>query len=235
MARRNLRIKVVRSTPCSQLWSEMAGDARARLCTVCNRQVHNLAVLRPIEIETLIRESSGGICAQIAYGPDGAIRTAEGFSQPSVAAGMVLAASLAFSGTALAQTESNAPKATLTGSVLLEDGTEPFANAVVGLRAQGQTILITHTDAAGSFTISAPPGHYDISIGRNVFFGVQIYGAELHEGVQTLAPVKFSVEAYGSRTLNMATGGVVVATYKYPISYLFKHPILYFKNIRHQI
>jgi hypothetical protein len=97
MARRKLKLKIVDSTPCPQPWSGMQGTERERHCETCNKRVHNFAAMSALQVEQLVREKEGHLCARVTYRSDGSIRTLDGPTQPSVAAGLVLAASLAFS------------------------------------------------------------------------------------------------------------------------------------------
>ncbi len=103
----------------------------------------------------------------------------------------------------------------------------------MGLRTGGQTIAVTHTDTQGNFLISAPPGQYEISIGHNLFFGVHIYAADLHEGQQSLQPVRFSMEPDRSQMVDFVTGGEVIAAYKYPeFAHRSSTPERYLKHLR---
>jgi hypothetical protein len=216
----------------------MQGDHRKRHCASCDKHVHNFAAMTASEIEQLVRNQEGGLCARVTYRHDGSIRTIDGPSQPSIAAGMVLAASLALATPAAAEPRSETPtnaKATLTGTVLSQDGSGPLVGGLVALRSDHQTVALAHTDATGNFVISAEPGRYDISIGRNILFGVHIYGADLHEGQQSLQPLRLSFHPDSDYYVETVTGGALVATYTYPVSYLFKHPVRYMKHLLHKL
>jgi hypothetical protein len=118
MRRNRLRLKVLSSAPCPQPWDSMQGNHRERHCASCDRNVHNFAAMTAREIEDLVRNQEGRLCARVTYRHDGSIRTIDNPSQPSVAAGMVLAASLALAMPATAESRSETPtaaKATLTG------------------------------------------------------------------------------------------------------------------------
>ena len=92
---------------------------------------------------------------------------------------------------------------------------------------------MARTDAQGNFIISTQPGRYDITIGPNVLLGVHIHAADLHEGEQSLEPVRISYLPDRDYSVETSTGGALVSTYKYPISYLFKHPLRYLKHLPH--
>jgi hypothetical protein len=227
-----LKLKVLGSTPCPQPWEAMRGNQRARHCEACNKNVHNFAAMSARQVEQLVRENEGHLCARVTYRSDGSIRTLDDPTQPSVAAGLVLASSLAFALPVAAKTSSSAPDAetaTLTGTVLQADGSQPFVGAAIGLRSGDSVVAIVHSDQQGRFVVSAPPGQYEISIGRTPFFGAHIYAADLHVGEQSLQPFSLTSTTYTETVM----GGDIVATYRYPISYLFKHPIRYLKHLPH--
>jgi len=235
MPRRRLNLKVLNSAPCSQPWDGMQGDERERHCTLCDKQVHNFAAMTTRQIEQLVRDREGHLCARVTYRQDGSIRTIDGHSQPSLAAGIALAASLAFGASAAAETQTVSPegaKARLTGTILVPDGSRPQVGAVILLRSGEEVVALARTDAQGNFLISAMPGRYDISIGPNVFFGAHIHAADLHEGEQSLPPVRISYLPDHENSVEI-TSGELIATYKYPISYLFKHPLRYLKHLPH--
>jgi hypothetical protein len=106
---------------------------------------------------------------------------------------------------------------------------------LVALRSDHQTVAIAHTDALGGFIISAQPGRYDISVGRNILFGVHIHAADLHEGEQSLQPFRLSFQRVSDYDVETVTGGELIATYTYPVSYLFKHPVRYMKHLLHSL
>lgn len=53
------------SAPCPESWDRMAGDNRIRFCGRCNLNVYNLAVLKPHEVESLVRRTSGRLCGRL--------------------------------------------------------------------------------------------------------------------------------------------------------------------------
>jgi hypothetical protein len=238
MRRNRLRLKVLSSAPCPQPWDAMQGNHRERHCASCDKRVHNFAAMTAREVEELVCKQEGRLCARVTYRHDGSIRTIDGPSQPSVASSMVLAVSLALATPAAAESRSETPtaaKATLTGTVLLQDGSGPLVDGLVVLRSDQQAVAVAHTDAHGNFAISAQPGHYDISIGRNILFGFHIRAADLHEGEQSLQPLRVSFQRDSDYDVETVTGGQVIATYIYPTSYLFKHPVRYMKHLLHKL
>ncbi|MGD0736521.1 MAG: carboxypeptidase regulatory-like domain-containing protein [Terracidiphilus sp.] len=229
-------MRILESRPCSQAWDAMLGTPGERHCEACDKQVHNFAAMTAAEIERLVREKQGSLCARIVHRADGSLVSLDGQSQPSVAAGVVLAASLAFGATATAQSapeHSQAAKAQLSGTVLVPDGSEPAAGAKISLIANFETVAETTADAHGNFQISAEPGRYDIDIRQNALFGKMVAGANLHAGEQSLQPIRTQFGVRGGSSGDFVTMGVMVSTYKYPISYLFKHPLRYLKHLPH--
>jgi hypothetical protein len=212
----------------------MDGTLRERHCERCDKLVYNFAAMTSREIEHLVREKDGHLCARVDRRADGSVVSLDGQSQPSMAAGMVLAASLAFGASAGAQSISEAGrsgKAQLTGTVLVADGSEPAVGTSVLLVSDKETVAQTTADAQGHFLLIADPGRYDIVIWQHVLFRSRIPGADLHAGEQSLQPIR--VPRFEQPTEYMTTLGEIAVTYKYPISYLFKHPIRYLKHLPH--
>ena len=63
--------------PCPVSWESMTGDDRARHCSFCNLDVHNLSALTEDAAQRLICETGGRLC--VAYFPntDGSPQTLE--------------------------------------------------------------------------------------------------------------------------------------------------------------
>jgi hypothetical protein len=229
MSTGRLRLKVLEHQPCPVPWNEMHGSERERHCAACGKDVHNFAAMQPKEIERLLAEKQGKLCARLTYRANGSIATLTGQSQTPLAAAVMLAASLAATSTH-AQAPSMNGKAYLSGTVLAPDGSEPQENATVLLIADQKTIASTKSDKNGGFSIAVAPGNYDIVVWQNILYRTQITNAALHEGEQSLQPIRVS---FHETTVDTVTGGELVATYHYPISYLFKHPLLYLKHLPH--
>lgn len=240
MSLSKIQLTITEMHPCSQLWSGMEGNARERHCELCGKTVFNLAAMTGSQVETLVRQNKGHLCARITLGSDGAIQTLHDRSQPSIAAGALLAASLAIPAMAArAQSpkcDPNQTKAFLTGKVLLADGSGPLANAVIRLEVDKQTVAVFHADKQGEFEISADPGKYDIAIGKDLFATTVIRNADLLAGEQGLGSIRVggdTVSITVEPLESVATGGVMVAKIRYPFWYLFKHPIRYIRHLPH--
>jgi hypothetical protein len=138
---------------------------------------------------------------------------------------------MASGATAIAQSQPDAAMAHLTGTVSLP-GDVRRAGVFVALIADERTVATVQTDETGKFSIVAAPGRYDILITQNVLVRERIPSADLHPGEQSLGAVSLRVN---EPVEEFVTLGEVVSVVKYPVSYLFKHPILYLKNLRHQL
>jgi hypothetical protein len=232
MIGRRLRLKIRHAEPCTQSWDAMRGNMKSRHCEACDKQVHNFAGMTASEIRKLLVEKEGRLCARIVRNADGSIETRDQQSKQGMAAGFVLAASLA-AGTAAAQTLDSPTMARLSGTVLSPDGSTPMKGILVALIAGEKTAATGQTDQAGNFTLLVEPGKYDVVISRNVFQKSRIPNTELHQGDQIIPPLRFGFDQ--QTIFETVTMGIVVSTYRYPASYFFKHPLRYLKNIRHQL
>ena len=65
------------AAPCSADWSRMTGDARARFCGSCEKNVYNLSEMTRLEAEALLIEKEGKLCVRYYQRADGTILTAD--------------------------------------------------------------------------------------------------------------------------------------------------------------
>jgi hypothetical protein len=63
------------ASPCHEVWDNMQGDERARLCGQCSKHVYNLAEMTRPEIEALVVAKEGKFCARFYRRPDGTLLT----------------------------------------------------------------------------------------------------------------------------------------------------------------
>jgi Carboxypeptidase regulatory-like domain len=126
------------ASPCPANWEQMNGDEHVRFCDLCNLHVYNIAPLTPKEVETLIANTEGRICARIFRRADGTIMTKDcpvGLRairrQGAKVAGAVCAAVLSMFSTALSLTRPGV--ATLRPSELINTGVpmSPMISAAV--------------------------------------------------------------------------------------------------------
>jgi hypothetical protein len=234
MPRRKFNLNILSSHPCTQSWDGMTGTPRARHCQACDKHVHNFAAMTAGEIEKAVRDNEGHLCARIVRRADDSLVTLDaGFRAPA-AAGVMLAASLAMGAPAAGQAASSPAKietARLTGTVLLPNGSGPAVGAQIYLLLGDRTVAKATADEHGEFEVSAKPGSYDVVIARNVLVRSIIRDAALHSGEQSLQPIAVGRQVRDE--VFTVTVGELVATYRYPISYLFKHPFRYLKHLPH--
>jgi len=67
----NLRI----ASPCPAGWEQMTGDDRMRLCQLCDLHVYNISEMTRKDVESLIANREGRICARLFRRTDGTIIT----------------------------------------------------------------------------------------------------------------------------------------------------------------
>ena len=65
------------ASPCTANWDEMVGDANARFCEHCEKNVYNLSALTTEAAIELIREKEGKLCGRFFRRADGTILTAD--------------------------------------------------------------------------------------------------------------------------------------------------------------
>ena len=242
MQKRKLRLEIINSVPCTQPWKAMEGSMRERHCSACSKQVLNFEAMTTRQIEESLRKSRGQICARVTFHPDGSLRTLDGGSQAGLAAGFLLAASLALPSTASAQSPANSgtnQTSHFSGRILLPDSSGPLAGAFVALIVDHQIIASTHTNGDGDFQLTVSPGRYDIVFGSNSSNALRIDGYELHSGEQTINSMPLSKRPSTTVTVeaNMADSalvGALAADIGRPrfFWYFFEHPIRYFKDLK---
>jgi hypothetical protein len=78
-ARRRLPVldNISIAAPCHADWDKMTGDARARFCGSCDKNVFNLSEMTRAEAEALIIEKQGKLCVRYYQRADGTILTAD--------------------------------------------------------------------------------------------------------------------------------------------------------------
>ena len=63
------------ASPCSANWDRMQGDDRVRYCPECKLNVYNFSVMDSSEIERLVQNREGRLCARFYARPDGTLLT----------------------------------------------------------------------------------------------------------------------------------------------------------------
>jgi Carboxypeptidase regulatory-like domain len=192
------------------------------------------------EIERAIAVDHGHLCARVTRRTNGSLMTLDSADRTILAtraAGLVVGMALATGST---QAQSNPVpdgKALVSGTFTDAKGDALLKGSQVIFVSNGVTVLETNTDAKGNWRAQLNPGTYDVIFRANPLFGERVDAVQLHAGEQSFATTKAHF-AYGhlgqnDRPEEFVTVGVMIATYKYPISYFFKHPIRYLKHLPH--
>lgn len=63
------------ASPCSASWEGMEGDARVRLCRLCDLNVYNISELTSAEVEALVVKTEGRLCGRLTRRADGTVLT----------------------------------------------------------------------------------------------------------------------------------------------------------------
>ncbi len=142
-----MRPEIRIASPCSADWNKMQGDDRVRHCAQCNLDVYNFAAMSDLEVERLIANRQGRLCARIYRRADGTVLTQNcpvGFRarvrKVSRIAGAALSAAMSL-GVAAAQAQSENPAA----EVQMHKGRAAVAVHVIdqsGEILSGATILL---------------------------------------------------------------------------------------------
>ena len=67
------RIRI--ASPCPANWEKMTGDDRVRYCPECQLNVYNFSAMKPAEIERIVAEREGRLCARFYQRADGTMLT----------------------------------------------------------------------------------------------------------------------------------------------------------------
>jgi hypothetical protein len=175
-----MRTEIRIASPCSADWNKMVGDDRIRHCTACNLDVYNFAALTGLEVERLIANRQGRLCARLYRRADGTVLTQNcpvGFRarvrKVSRIAGAALSAAMSVASADAQTIPRNEPP-----SVQMEKGKAAIAlhvsdqsgavmeGAAVVLQSKKYTGEITgKTDAQGNIRLSAlSAGEYELSV-----------------------------------------------------------------------
>lgn len=229
-------------SPCTQAWDGMTGTATKRHCESCQKHVHNFARMTPRQIDRVIAENRGHLCARITRRADGSLVTAQelaGSSFAAKAASLLLGAAIS-TAAAHAQSSSGEGKAIVSGRFTAPNGGPPPSQGYVVFAANGKSILEAKTDHDGRWKAEIEPGMYDVIFKTNVMFGERVNAVQLHAGEQQFSPVRGRMALNNLGVVDGTTGGEqyatmgqVVVLYRYPASYLLKHPIRYLKYLSH--
>jgi len=90
------------ASPCRELWENMVGDERVRICGRCEKPVFNLSEMTQEEAETVLATAGFTPCVQFFRRADGTIKTRDCPSRRRAVALGVAAGALAAAGAAFA-------------------------------------------------------------------------------------------------------------------------------------
>jgi len=239
--RKTLPFELEIAKPCDESWQEMSGGTTERHCSSCKKNVHNLAAMSTPRILKVLAESDGHLCARITRRADGSIVTADAPQRGGLfsrAAGIFLGAALSAGAAAAQGPPEQSGKALVTGTVHNPKNMKLTSPPEVLFIQQDKLIERVAANADGSWTTTVAPGTYDVVIRTGPMVGERIKLVELHSGEQSFAPLqeRFDLGHLGIEdhfAEETVTVGDVIGTYRYPISYVFKHPLRYMKNLRH--
>jgi len=239
MGRDKLSFKPTIASPCEESWTAMQGGSRERHCQLCDKQVHNFAAMSSREIERVVREADGKLCARITRRRDGSLVTLDGLPRAPVVAQIVASASLAMGAAGvLAQADGQPSQAVLTGTVIKSDQSGPASKAEVMLISRDDVIARAETNESGQFRISAPAGLYDIAIRQSPLSGARILAVSLHDGLQILQPTRANMGIMVSaQSGDIVTLGEMSGTFttRYSFRAAVTHPWSYLKYLARKI
>ena len=212
------------ASPCSADWDRMVGDDRVRHCAECNLDVYNFSAMASSEVERIVAERQGRLCARFYQRSDGMMLTQNcpvGFRavvrRVSRIAGAALTAAMsatpAMSGSILPKHKPSllqiqAAQTGLTLEVTDTKGAIIGEASVTILNEQDGTKREMVSDANGRLrVVDLPSGKYEIAVS---FPGFVTHG-ESH--VVVPGSVAFELE---SNTLNTVFVGEVSVRHPSP-------------------
>jgi hypothetical protein len=238
--RKTLPFELEIAKPCRESWQGMSGGVTERYCLSCKKNVHNLASMSTHGILKVLAESDGPLCARITRRADGSIVTADPPQRGGLAsrvAGVLVGAALSAGAAAAQGPAEQSGTAIVSGTVHNPPGKGLTAAPEILFIEDGKLIQQVTANSDGSWKAEVGPGTYDVVIRTGPMFGERINAVTLHAGEQSFAPLnerfdfgRLGLEDYAEQTVLM---GAVASIGKYPVSYLFKHPLRYMKNLHH--
>jgi hypothetical protein len=226
------------ASPCSADWDRMQGDERVRYCPQCKLNVYNFDAMESVEIESLVRNREGRLCARFYARPDGTLLTQNcpvGFRakvrRVSRAAGAIFSAATAIMSTtfAAAQTATTTSQSTASkrsdAALLLEVTDQSGAvitNAKVSLTDREKKTYEGVTDWKGQLLMPhLAPGTYSVFIAA-ANFSTNRLEVEVHAAETKKITAKMDVAASTMGGV-MVTGSLVeVEPIRLPPMYLPK-------------
>jgi hypothetical protein len=242
--RRVLPFEVDVDRPCTESWASMTGSSRERHCVSCDRQVHDFAAMTPRQIERLVAETGGHLCARITRRQDGSLIMLKPDPGQFGLVALTLSVALGIAPAALAQgvSISSAPSSLLRGTVRDIQGAVIVGSKVTLMRGAVEAFTMK-SDETGQFAVSIPSGEYQILVSAPGFshfsalISTDIDGPAVADVTLKAAPEEVTVQVTSPvPTTDFTTGGEVVMRYGpwyKRLEFHLRHPILYAKHIFH--
>jgi carboxypeptidase family protein len=219
------------ASPCTADWDGMAGDDRARYCPQCQRVVYNFSALSKAEVERVVTEREGRLCARFYQRADGTMLTNDcPATVRAVVQRVSRLTSAALAAVMSASPAMTAPRSLARGPALLQ--MQPTKAAAIlevedvaggRVRDAGVTLIDektgktieTRTDGTGQLRLAdLPRGSYEVTIRGNGFRTL----TQSHVALPAGEPLKFQIQVaiMGEvvqienplPTENIATGGL---------------------------
>jgi len=168
------------ASPCSADWNKMKGDDRVRLCEDCKLHVYNFSAMTPPEIEALMSQREGRLCARLYQRTDGTTLTrncpvgfratllrASGFATATLSTLLSLVPALSAQS---AQKRDAVPQAQVDPAALFLEVIDPtgavIPNAQVTIKNEStRTESVVRTDDSGRTRVTGlPKGQYEVVI-----------------------------------------------------------------------
>ena len=175
------------ASPCSANWEQMPGSERVRFCPECKLNVYNFSAMTEREIERIVAQHEGRLCARFYQRPDGTLLTTNcpvGFRGALLRASQVATAMLTAVISmcpALARPSTRQMNvASSYGQVeVKDDGFLEVVDAVGAMITKAKVRIVDEanrketlreTDSQGRVPFSdLPSGHYEITISKEGF------------------------------------------------------------------
>ena len=240
----------------------MAGNHTQRHCDSCNKSVHDLSFLNPIEILRLVDQHPEGLCACVTRKTDGSLLTRSTRYAPAVLLAGALAAAPAYSQAATPVTPAGEPTFATLGQVELVTSAGldlppgPQLTALLPSSPElatvtGTTLLPGDTPPAVSFasfsqngteklTVKADPaGHWAAELPAGTY-DVKLYGYGLPVLQIPSVQLHPGAQDFGritvsSRIFTSVTVGEVLISYQSAPFFALRHPLWTLKRLHRKL
>lgn len=225
----NLRI----ASPCSVGWDQMAGDDRARFCSLCSLHVYNISDMTVDEVHSLVMNSEGRVCARLHRRADGTVMTRDcpvGLRalrrRLSRIAGAALAAVFSVCSVTFAQSPAGKDKSNTDepqvriSKTVTTDNHNIFTGVITDemdavIPGAAITLIENHTNVKVAFLTNADgefrfdsllPGSYSIEVEATGFKTYKL--KELEIGAYEIARAEIMLKADGESSTVGILGGI---------------------------